>query len=56
LEEPLVDLVRRYVYEVYLKHGRNFRQAAPVLGIDRRTVGRKVKEYKEGLKSAGKAD
>lgn len=56
LTESLSDLMLRYIYEVYEDNKRNAQKAGLVLGRDRRTVGRKVKEYEAKLGRSAHAD
>jgi transcriptional regulator of acetoin/glycerol metabolism len=43
----LADMERRKIFAALQKHGANRTQAALELGISRRTLHRKLREYKE---------
>ena len=43
--EPLEEIERRYIYHVLESTGRNHSQAALILGLDRKTLYRKLKKY-----------
>ena len=53
--EPLAATEKRLILAALRKHGENRTQAAAELGISRRTLHRKLKEYREEEAAAGRA-
>lgn len=49
---PIEDLVRAYILEVVASVNGHRGQAAAILGIDRRTLYRKLKEYRVEMSDA----